>query len=497
MRIKKHQILITSALITNIFGLWYLSSLLNCANSKAKEELSQTPEHQKRTFDKSFTIIIREFEDFDNTVSEMVAGLLDWSANMDILVVADNPVYPPLNLPKSNRVHYTVLNAYPENPSSLFKPERLIRSEYVLFVPDGVVSIPKYSFLQMIQILESASDSRMKIVSGGIKQESVQCLNIDFDVLKWSLKYSFGNEKLCTGYKGQQLLLMKTQDFFNLSHPFTRPFPESLFIQTSLHGWKVLHDSSIFVLSLKLHFKDGHNLWKHKKHHKERLKLMYKSFGIKQVIQPDWKTEWYGCSKDTPRCFGTVINDMPEYIYAKRWTPPCCLKNLREILKHVVSIFDKAGVRYWLEGGSLLGAARHGDIIPWDYDTDIGIYKEDIDKCKYLHDVLSGPYVDDKGFVWEKAREGDFMRVQYSEVNHLHIDIFPFYPKNGIMTKDTWFASHRQDTEFPEHFLKPLTKILFAGINASAPNNVKDFLELKFGKGVIENPRYPDQHLVS
>ena len=60
------------------------------------------------------------------------------------------------------------------------------------------------------------------------------------------------------------------------------------------------------------------------------------------------------------------------------------------------------------------------------------------------------------------------------------------------MTKKTWFKSHKQDREFPERFLKPLTKIRFIGTLVSAPNNVKEFLEFKFGKGMIENPQYPN-----
>lgn len=47
-------------------------------------------------------------------------------------------------------------------------------------------------------------------------------------------------------------------------------------------------------------------------------------------------------------------------------------------------MLDEAGVRYWLEGGSLLGAMRHSDIIPWDYDVDIGIYEDDIARSKWL-----------------------------------------------------------------------------------------------------------------
>lgn len=204
----------------------------------------------------------------------------------------------------------------------------------------------------------------------------------------------------------------------------------------------------------------------------------------------------FGCSKETPRCFGTVVGDTPAYLYEGRWTPPCCLRALRETARYVVGVLEAAGVRYWLEGGSLLGAARHGDIIPWDYDVDLGIYLEDVGNCEQLRGAEGGSVVDERGFVWEKAIEGDFFRVQYSESNHLHVDLWPFYPRNGVMTKDTWL-DHRQDVEFPEHFLQPLVPLPFAGFVAQAPNNYRRFLELKFGPGVIENPEYPNPALLS
>lgn len=101
--------------------------------------------------------------------------------------------------------------------------------------------------------------------------------------------------------------------------------------------------------------------------------------------------------------------------------------------------------------------------------------------------------LDSEGFVWEKARpaEGKFYRVHASIRNRLHVDIFPFYARDGVMTKDTWFYAHPQDKEFPEHYLQPLTTIEFAGILVPAPNNIRDFLEFKFGKGCVENPQYP------
>ena len=141
-----------------------------------------------------------------------------------------------------------------------------------------------------------------------------------------------------------------------------------------------------------------------------------------------------------------------------------------------------------------LGAVRQADIIPWDYDVDFGIYRPDYSRCRPLRQAWNnGAYEDEEGFVWERAREAAFFRVQYSRSNRLHVDIFPFYldEKRGVMTKDFWFDTHRQDVEFPEKYLKPTVRIPFVGADMAAPNNAKEFLELKFGKGVVENPRYP------
>ena len=70
-------------------------------------------------------------------------------------------------------------------------------------------------------------------------------------------------------------------------------------------------------------------------------------------------------------------------------------------------------------------------------------------------------------------------------------DIFPFFEAGDMMDRHGKMPSHRQDTAFPRRFLEPLARIAFAGANASCPNSHVEFLEYKFGAGVVGNPRYP------
>ena len=113
-------------------------------------------------------------------------------------------------------------------------------------------------------------------------------------------------------------------------------------------------------------------------------------------------------------------------------------KKLLEILKEFIRVCDKYHLKYFLLGGTALGAVRHKGFIPWDDDIDVGMPREDYDKFIQLQKEYEGtPYFiqtwkTDKNYIYNfaKLRDSSTTYIEAPLVNHrinhgIFIDIFP------------------------------------------------------------------------
>lgn len=109
-----------------------------------------------------------------------------------------------------------------------------------------------------------------------------------------------------------------------------------------------------------------------------------------------------------------------------------------DLLLQFDNICQKYGLKYFLIGGSLLGAIRHNGFIPWDDDIDVGMPRSDYDIFVSLcHEFkepyfLQTPHTDPEyAYSYAKLRNSNTTYVSkmfmYQNFNHgIYLDIFPF-----------------------------------------------------------------------
>lgn len=159
---------------------------------------------------------------------------------------------------------------------------------------------------------------------------------------------------------------------------------------------------------------------------------------------------------------------------------------LKTILDELVEFANKANVTYILAYGSLLGAFRHKDIIPWDDDIDVVMKRSDyikfIDYFK-THDtgnyILSSFDTDNSKSLYAKfvrTNCDDDLSAYYTHPKGLCIDVFPlddaysyhnvFQRINEIRVRSiktiVSSRSKLRDKHFKENIIKHLIRILIS-----------------------------------
>ena len=119
------------------------------------------------------------------------------------------------------------------------------------------------------------------------------------------------------------------------------------------------------------------------------------------------------------------------------------LSELQEVVYNIFVEFDrvcrKYGIKYSMEGGTLLGAVKYGDFVPWDDDIDVIMLRDDYDKFMKIapqelhadyclqsyHSVPEFPLNYAK-LCYNKSTIYDYVYSHIKEMNHgVFIDIFP------------------------------------------------------------------------
>lgn len=217
-----------------------------------------------------------------------------------------------------------------------------------------------------------------------------------------------------------------------------------------------------------------------------------------------------------------------------------------DLLDKLVDVCNKYGLKYYLDSGTLLGAARHGSFIPWDDDVDIIMPSEDYYKlCDIAKNEFTGKYFfqteyTDKGSLRYHAQLRNsnttcFLKHEYNSRKRINsgvfIDIFPVYkiPDNKVernkfynyitpllMNKthdnfikyDKYLKNYTCDGTscsvlwtvslykkfIPLIDLEPSVKLKFNDKMYSVPGNYEHVLEIKYGPKWMIAKKSPTLH---
>lgn len=160
--------------------------------------------------------------------------------------------------------------------------------------------------------------------------------------------------------------------------------------------------------------------------------------------------------------------------------PQCCTEHLLELIGFTSDLLSRYEILHWLDYGTLLGAVREGELIPWDGDADLGMLKRQEGSVLALADEVRAA-----GHCLFAVDQGT-IRVTYSEANRRFLDLFIWEQRDGMLLplEDTDYAwpGMASRLAFPERFISPLGEVSLHERAFPAPEPVEEFLsEHRYG----------------
>lgn len=160
---------------------------------------------------------------------------------------------------------------------------------------------------------------------------------------------------------------------------------------------------------------------------------------------------------------------------------------LRKMCFDLDKLFTENNLVYWIDSGTLLGAVRHQDIIPWDDDCDIVILEENLNKLLNLKEKINklGYDIIFWKFVYKIfPLNGDKINSEFNfPYKFPFVDIFVFKKENdkyiGVsdLVRATWPNGYYNLEE-----VFPLKRYKFNNFTLMGPNNPIPYLDRLYGK---------------
>jgi len=151
-------------------------------------------------------------------------------------------------------------------------------------------------------------------------------------------------------------------------------------------------------------------------------------------------------------------------------------KLLNDTIKNADEVFLEMDIDWFASFGTLLGAVRHGDVIPWDDDADLHV-NDKIDMADFKNRMFKRGYFLSKRGNQYKIYSKDALDIPKNSHKWPFVDLFLF----STTEKDVIFYYESEKTIFPKEDIFPLKRVKFGESSINIPNNSNAILKRQYG----------------
>ncbi len=222
---------------------------------------------------------------------------------------------------------------------------------------------------------------------------------------------------------------------------------------------------------------------------------LYRRYGNWIELEPDWieRIDDFAIVEDK-----IIKNVLPKKVTRAQPTIKIKLhekkyhQRMKNMLLQTIDILQENNIPHWLEGGTLLGIIRDGDLIPWDYDADLGIPGDCGQKVLNIRRKFLPKYLVKKKTIKSNWLPSDIRVIKIKttleklkQIN-FHIDLFCMYKVDNTHRWIDNNALKHVDKKFHEK----LDTIKWEGSEVNIPSYVEEYLKIRYGNWKVPSQNY-------
>lgn len=170
------------------------------------------------------------------------------------------------------------------------------------------------------------------------------------------------------------------------------------------------------------------------------------------------------------------VRNQHHWWHAPCVTPASTRDDIRTVLSALRRALEGKGITWWLDYGTLLGAWRIGDVMPFDHDLDVSFLAEHEERLLACQDELAA-----QGIELRMANTSLWFRgAKIGDIERWHRVGDMLYRSDPASRTVLIRALTSRVDDFPASWVEPTWQIRFAGEFYPCPNHPDRFLRRRY-----------------